>query len=212
MPKTAAKSAVFTIFILWLCSFAAQADTLVPVTPPPAHRPRICLVLGGGGARGAAHVGVLEALEQLHIPVDCIVGTSMGAIVGGLYASGFTTSELQATLQRPDIQASMAGKQPRSLLYYPDKQYQLEYLLQVEFGYANGRFFFPQGIRAGNDPGRILNVLALATQPSTDFDKLPIPFRAVATDIDTGKEVVFDHGDLANVMRASMSVPGVYPP
>ncbi|MGH8397550.1 MAG: patatin-like phospholipase family protein [Gammaproteobacteria bacterium] len=212
MPKVSLKWVVYAIFLTWLCGTAARADVPAPITRSPAHRPRICLVLGGGGARGAAHVGVLEALEQLHIPIDCIAGTSMGAIVGGLYASGFTTSELQATLQRPDIQESMAGKQPRSLLYYPDKQYQLEYLLQVEFGYANGHFFFPQGIRAGNDPGRILNVLALATQPSTDFNKLPIPFRAVATDIDTGKEVVFDHGDLANVMRASMSVPGVYSP
>ncbi|MGB9428287.1 MAG: patatin-like phospholipase family protein [Gammaproteobacteria bacterium] len=195
-----------------MCCSVAQADNPVAGTAALTHRPRICLVLGGGGARGAAHVGVLEALQQLHIPVDCIAGTSMGAIVGGLYASGFTTQELQSTLQSPEMQASMAGKQPRSLLYYPDKQYQLEYLLRVEFGYANGRFFFPQGIIAGNDPGRILNVLTLATQPITDFSKLPIPFRAVATDIGTGNEVVLDHGDLAEAMRASMSVPGVYAP
>ena len=177
-----------------------------------ASRPRICLALGGGGARGAAHVGVLEALQQLRIPVDCIAGTSMGAIVGGLYASGFTTQELQAALESPELQASMAGKQPRSLLSYPDKQYQLEYLLRVEFGYAKGKFFFPQGIIAGNDPGRILNVLTLETQPNTDFNKLPIPFRAVATDIGSGAEVVLDHGSLAEAMRASMSVPGVYAP
>ena len=188
---------------------AAEAT---PADAPSASHPRICLALGGGGARGAAHVGVLEALQQLHIPVDCIAGTSMGAIVGGLYASGFSTQELQAALERPELQASMAGKQPRSLLSYPDKQYQLEYLLRVEFGYANGKFFFPQGIIAGNDPGRILNVLALETQPNTDFNKLPIPFRAVATDIGSGAEVVLDHGNLAEAMRASMSVPGVYAP
>ncbi|MGH8280714.1 MAG: patatin-like phospholipase family protein, partial [Gammaproteobacteria bacterium] len=103
MPKAAPKWVAYVIFLACLYGAAAQADTLIPAAPSPAHRPRICLVLGGGGARGAAHVGVLEALEQLHIPVDCIAGTSMGAIVGGLYASGFTTSELQATLQRPDI-------------------------------------------------------------------------------------------------------------
>lgn len=196
-----------------MCGSAlAQADPAQVPTPNTGSRPRICLALGGGGARGAAHVGVLEALQQLRIPVDCIAGTSGGAIVGGLYASGFTAQELQATLERPDLQASMAGQQPRSLLSYPDKQYQLEYLLHVEFGYARGRFFFPEGIIAGGDPERILNVLTLATQPNTDFSKLPIPFRAVATDIDTGAEVVLDHGSLAEAMRASMSVPGVYPP
>ena len=191
---------------------AVLASEVASSAAPNASRPRICLALGGGGARGAAHVGVLEALQQLHIPIDCIAGTSMGAIVGGLYASGFTTQELQAALERPDLQASMAGKQQRSLLSYPDKQYQLEYLLRVEFGYADGKFFFPQGIIAGNDPGRILNVLTLETQPNTDFNKLPIPFRAVATDIGTGAEVVLDHGRLAEAMRASMSVPGVYAP
>ncbi|MGA9854507.1 MAG: patatin-like phospholipase family protein [Gammaproteobacteria bacterium] len=170
------------------------------------------MVLGGGGARAAAHIGVLEALAQLHIPVDCIAGTSGGAIIGGLYASGFTLQQLQATFLRPDLQASMANQHPRSLLNYQEKQYQLLYLLQVEFGYANGRFFFPEGLITGNDPQRILNVLTLATQPGTDFNKLPIPFRAVATDIDTGDEVVVDHGSLVAAMRASMSVPGVYAP
>ncbi|MGH8278171.1 MAG: patatin-like phospholipase family protein [Gammaproteobacteria bacterium] len=184
----------------------AQAKASAPV------HPRICLALGGGGARGAAHVGVLEALQQLRIPVDCIAGTSMGAIVGGLYASGYTTGELQNALENPTLQASMAGKQSRSLLDFHEKQYQLEYLLKVEFGYANGRFFFPQGIVAGNDPGRILNVLTLATQPNADFKDLPIPFRAVATDIRTGNKVVLSQGSLAEAMRASMSVPGVYTP
>lgn len=208
MPSAVSKLAACLLLVVSLCVSVAHAQTGSTGTEPP----RICLALGGGGARGAAHVGVLEALQQLHIPVDCIAGTSMGAIVGGLYASGYTTQALQKTLEAPSMQASMAGRQPRSLLYYPDKQYQLKYLLKVEFGYANGRFFFPQGIVAGNDPGRILNVLTLATQPNTDFSKLPIPFRAVATDIRTGKKVVLDHGSLAQAMRASMSVPGVYAP
>jgi len=212
MPRAVLQWCACAIFGIWLCTTAAPAYASVTNTVAPPHRPRICLALGGGGARGAAHVGVLEALQQLRIPVDCIAGTSGGAIVGGLYASGFTAQELQATLAQPDLQASMANQQPRSLLDYQAKQYQLQYLLQVEFGYANGRFFFPQGIIAGNDPGRILNVLTLTTQPSTDFSKLPIPFRAIATDIDTGAEVVLDHGNLAAAMRASMSVPGVYAP
>jgi len=190
----------------------ARGDANVTNTHSSNQRPRICLALGGGGARGAAHVGVLEALAQLRIPVDCIAGTSGGAIVGGLYASGFTLQQLQATFLRPDLQASMANQKSRSLLDYQAKQYQLLYLLQAEFGYANGQFFFPEGLITGNDPGRILNVLTLVTQPGTDFNNLPIPFRAVATDIDTGTEVVLDHGSLAAAMRASMSVPGAYAP
>ena len=212
MPKIVLQWFTRAILGILLCAIAAPADASVINTVALPHRPRICLALGGGGARSAAHVGVLEALAQLRIPVDCIAGTSGGAIVGGLYASGFTARELQATLMRPDLQASMANQQPRGLLDYQAKQYQLLYLLQVEFGYANGQFFFPEGLITGNDPGRILNVLTLVTQPSTDFNKLPIPFRAVATDIDTGDEVVLDHGNLAAAMRASMSVPGAYAP
>jgi NTE family protein len=189
-----------------------HADAAATNTTTIGQRPRICLALGGGGARGAAHVGVLEALAQLHIPVDCIAGTSGGAIVGGLYASGFTARELQTILMRPDLQASMANQQPRNLLNYQEKQNQLLYLLQVEFGYASRQFFFPEGIVSGNDPGRILNILTLITRPATNFNKLPIPFRCVATDIDTGGEVVLDHGNLATALRASMSVPGVYAP
>ena len=212
MCSALSKSVAWLLLGTWLCCSVARADTSVAGVTPPSQRPRICLVLSGGGARGAAHVGVLEALEQLHIPVDCVAGTSMGAIVGGLYASGFTSGELQDIMERRDVQASMANQQPRSLLTYQEKRYQLEYLLQLEYGYENGKFFFPQGIITSNDPGRILNVLTLITEPGTDFSKLPIPFRAVATDIVTGQRVVLDHGNLGGALRASMSVPGLYTP
>lgn len=186
-------------------ALAADAGT------PPA-RPRICLVLSGGGARGAGHVGVLKALEKLRIPVDCIAGTSIGAAIGGLYAAGMTPEEIERQLNRPEVQADMADNPPRSGLTYRAKEDQLKYLLRVEFGYSDGRFFFPRGLITGNDPDRILNVLTLALEPDTDFDKLPIPFRAVATDIETGDKVVLGHGSLAEAMRASMAVPGLYPP
>ena len=200
--------------LLW-CSIAC-ADPAQPQVPTrqltATQRPRICLVLSGGGARGAAHVGVLKALEELHIPIDCIAGTSLGASVGGLYAAGMSADDIGAQLERPDVQADMADNTPRDRLTYNAKQDQLKYLLRLEFGYADGHFFFPQGIINGNDPGRILNVLALAYRPDSDFDKLPIPFRAVATDVETGSMVVLDHGNLAESMRASMAVPGLYPP
>ena len=197
--------------LLALSPGATGAETTT-TAPPQSSGPKICLVLSGGGARGAAHVGVLEALERLHIPVDCIVGTSIGAIIGGLYAAGVSTEQLDRVLRTRDLQASMANELQRSMLTYQEKQDELQYILQVEFGYADGRAFFPQGIIAGNDPGRILNVLTLRADPNRDFSKLPIPFEAVATDINTGKMVVLKHGDLAEVLRASMSVPGVYPP
>jgi len=180
--------------------------------PSAPTRPRICLVLSGGGARGAGHVGVLKALEKLHIPVDCIAGTSIGAAIGGLYAAGMAPEEIERQLNRPEVQADMADNPPRSSYTYRSKQDQLKYLLRVEFGYSDGRFFFPRGLITGGDPDRILNVLSLALEPDTDFDKLPVPFRAVATDIETGDAVVLSHGSLAEAMRASMAVPGLYPP
>ncbi|HEX6549524.1 MAG TPA: patatin-like phospholipase family protein, partial [Gammaproteobacteria bacterium] len=212
MPRIGliATTSLWLLIGMMTLSTSARADT--PASGSNQARPRICLVLSGGGARGAAHVGVLEALEQLHIPVDCIAGTSIGAIIGGLYAAGMSAQQLDRELVSPAVQDSMADKLQRSMLTYREKRDQLQYIVQAEFGYANGRAFFPQGIIAGNDPSRILNILSLLTDPNNDFTKLPIPFKAVATDIDSGKMVVLDHGNLAEALRASMSVPGVYPP
>ena len=205
-----------------LCVAAAPAGAVDAIAAQPAAtsaapqavapRLRICLVLSGGGARGAAHVGVLKALEELHIPVDCIAGTSIGAAIGGLYAAGMTSEALEQALNRPDVQATMADSPLRDHLTFQQKQDQFKYLLQFEIGYEDGHFFFPQGLASGSDPGRILNALSLALRPDQDFDKLPIPFRAVATDVETGNMVVLDHGDLSEAMRASMAVPGLYPP
>lgn len=191
---------------------AAPAAATVAAVPAPERRLKVCLVLSGGGARGAAHVGVLETLEKLHIPVDCITGTSIGAAIGGLYAAGMTSEDLERVLNRPDVQATMADSPLRDKLTFQQKQDQFKYLLQFEVGYEDGHFFFPQGLASGNDPGRILNALSLALRPDQDFDKLPIPFRAVTTDVETGDMVVLDHGDLAEATRASMAVPGIYPP
>ncbi len=212
MSKTMAIRIAYAWLLACILLSPVRADTASAPDAAMVRHPRICLVLSGGGARGAAHVGVLLALKKLRIPVDCIAGTSMGAIVGGLYAAGMPARALRSVLMDPKVQAEMSDNTPRSALSYRQKEDQLKYLLRVEFGYAGGRFFLPQGVISGNDPSRVLNVLALASNPSTDFSKLPIPFRAVATDIDTGQEVVLEHGNLTEAMRASMSVPGVYPP
>src|SRR5579871_5088531 len=154
----------------------AAASAAPSAAVPGFGRPKICLVLSGGGARGAAEVGVLKTLEKLHIPVDCIAGTSIGAAIGGLYAAGMSPELLEQVLNRPDVQADMADNPLRDRLTFQEKQDQFKYLLRVEIGYQDGHFFFPQGIVNGNDPGRILNVMSLALQPDQDFDKLPIPY------------------------------------
>ncbi|HLW74380.1 MAG TPA: patatin-like phospholipase family protein [Gammaproteobacteria bacterium] len=214
MPQTvpnrtlSASAAIVLLLAGSLYGITALADE--PAAPQP--RPKVCLVLSGGGARGAAHLGVIKALEKLRIPVDCIAGTSMGAIIGGLYATGMTADDLEAQMNRRAIQDDMADITPRSRMTYTEKQDQIKYLLRLEFGYADGHYIFPQGIVNGDAPGRILNVLTLAQEPDTDFNKLPIPFRAVAADIETGDMVVLDHGSLTDAIRASLSIPGLYPP
>ncbi|HET7369250.1 MAG TPA: patatin-like phospholipase family protein [Gammaproteobacteria bacterium] len=197
--------------VLGLCLFAglcAAAGAAEPSSQPP----KVCLVLSGGGARGAAHVGVLEVLEALHVPVDCIVGTSMGAIIGGLYASGMPPRYLDRVLSNPQVQQAMAEDRPRNLFPYRVKQREADYLFSLEFGYNDGHFYFPKGLVRGHSARELLNALTLLTRPARQFSQLPIPFRAVATDIETGEMVVLDHGDLAEVMRASMAVPGFYSP
>lgn len=175
-------------------------------------RPRTCLVLGGGGARGAAHIGLLKVLERERIPVDCIVGTSMGAIVGGLYAAGYRADEIETVLDGIDWAAVMRDKPPRDERSMRRKEDDLRQFGGVEVGLSNGRISFPRGIIQGQKMEMLLRRLLLATWDVRDFDDLPIPFRAVATDIVTGDKVVFGEGDLPLAIRASMSVPGVFAP
>jgi NTE family protein len=192
----------------------AQASTESGPVPVPATdgRPRTCLVLGGGGARGAAHIGLLKVLERERIPVDCIVGTSMGAIVGGLYATGYTADEIEAVLDRIDWNAVLRDKPPRDERSMRRKEDDLRLLGGVEVGLHDGKISFPRGIIQGQKLEMLLRRLLLPAWDVQDFDDLPIPFRAIATDIVSGEKVVFEQGDLAMAIRASMSVPGVFAP
>ena len=140
-PVTAVRAAVTSAPGVTSVPSAVSAASPTAIGQP--HRPKICLVLSGGGARGAAHVGVLKALERLHIPVDCITGTSIGAAIGGLYAAGMDPAELEQLLNLPSVQAAMANNPPRDRLTFQAKQDELKYLLRVEIGYEDGRFFFP---------------------------------------------------------------------
>jgi NTE family protein len=176
-----------------------------------AARPRICLVLSGGGARGASHVGVLKILEQLRVPVDCVVGTSMGAIVGAAYASGATVPELEAVLAAMSTRMLFKELPPREEQSIHLKLDDATNLSRLELGLGIDGLRLPKGLVSGVQLEGVLRALSKA-RGFQRFDDLPIPFRAVATDLVTGKPVVLSQGELASAMRASMSVPGVIEP
>ncbi len=207
-----------------LCIRMAVLGLLLAAALPPAlavegpgaagdgERPRIGLVLGGGGARGAAHIGVLKELERLHVPVDAIAGTSMGAIIGGLYASGVAPDELQRVIESLDWSDAFKDTSQRADLTYRRKQDDVEFPIDFELGLNQGRLELPRGLIQGQKLGLILRNLTTPVAHIRDFDELPIPFRAVASDIETGEAYVMSKGDLPLAMRASMSAPGIFAP
>jgi NTE family protein len=170
------------------------------------------LVLAGGGARGAAHVGVIEVLEELRVPVDFIVGTSMGAIVGGMYASGMSPETMRTQLQRTDWEEAFDDDPPRRDIWYRQKQDDDLPLFKPEYGFGPGGFKTPMGVVAGQKLNFLLSSLLLHQAATKHFDDLPIPFRATAVDLELGELVVLEDGDLATAIRASMAFPVVFTP
>ena len=188
---------------------SAQSDETVTET---ASRLRVGLVLGGGGARGAAHIGVLKELERLRIPVDAIAGTSMGAIVGGLYATGIKAEDLEQLVASMDWAAALTDKPAREDLKFRRKQDDLQFPMKLELGLRGTDLLLPKGAIQGQKLDLLLRELTLHVSHVKDFDDLAIPFRAIASDIVAGEAVVLGDGDLAMAIRASMSVPGVFAP
>jgi NTE family protein len=175
-------------------------------------RPKIGLVLAGGGAKGAAHVGVIKVLEELGVPIDYIAGTSMGAIVGGLYASGMSADQLADAVRSIDWNDIFNDKPARENRDFRRKLDDEGFLTKYKFGFKDGKFQLPRGVVDGQKLNLALRSLAIRAVGIQDFDKLPIPFRAVAADIETGESVVLGSGDLGTAMRASMAVSAVFPP
>ena len=175
-------------------------------------RPRVALVLSGGGARGAAHSGVLEVLEELRVPIDCIAGTSAGAIVGGLYAAGLTPAETLSTYTDVDWDRTFSDKPTRRIRSFRRKLDDATYISALEVGIVAGELRLQSGVVAGQNINSLLKTKTLHASLQRDFDQLPIPFRAVATDMSTGRMVVLRSGDLAQAIRASMSVPAIFAP
>jgi NTE family protein len=177
-----------------------------------AHRPRIGLVLSGGGARGAAHVGVLKVLEQMHVPIDAIAGTSMGAVVGGLYASGLRASEIEKIMTSLNWQDAFRDRPAREDLTLFRKQEDESFLVKFPLGVRGHHIVLPKGLIQGQRLSQTLRRLTLPVARITDFDELPTRFRAVATDLETGEPVIMGSGDLTSAMRASLSAPGIFAP
>ena len=197
---------------LLLAALALPVDAAEPVTPAPtAKRPKICLVLSGGGARGAAHVGVLKVLEEYRVPIHCIAGTSMGSLVGAAYASGTTVAEMDQIMAEITTELLFKEKPPRAELSMRRKADDYKAFFGPEIGVTGGKISLGKGVVTGVQLETVLRQLS-RIKGYQNFDKLPIPFRAVATDLVNGKAVVFKDGELANVMRASMSVPGAVAP
>ncbi len=196
---------LLSCLLLCLCPlvlFAAQ-------TP----HPKIGLVLSGGAARGLAHVGVLKALEEQGIHIDAIAGTSMGAVIGGLYASGYKIDELEKLALNIDWQEALSDSPAREDVPFRRKQDDRDFLVKQKLSFRDdGSLGLPLGVIQGQNLSLLLESLLAHSSDIRDFDKLPIPFRAVATDIVNGQKVVFRKGHLPQVIRASMSLPAVFAP
>jgi len=176
-------------------------------------KPKVGLVLSGGAARGLAHVGVLKALEEQGIHIDAIAGTSMGAVIGGLYASGYKIDELEKLALSIDWQEALSDAPEREDVPFRRKQDDRDFLVKQKLSFRDdGSLGLPLGVIQGQNLALLLESLLAHSSDIRDFDKLPIPFRAVATDIVNGEKVVFRKGHLPQVIRASMSIPAVFAP
>ena len=180
--------------------------------PAAAPAPKTCLVLSGGGARGAAHIGVLRVLEELRVPVDCVIGTSMGAIVGGAYASGVTPQRMEEVIRNARWDRVLSDNPDRPQRSVRTKELERLRINLAEFGVRDRRAVLPRGAVIGQQLELLLQQLYGTPHSLDSFDALPIPFRAIATDIENGQMVVIGKGSVNDAVRASMSVPGAFAP
>lgn len=185
-------------------SNACAQDSLVP------KRPKIGLVLSGGGAKGFAHIGVLKVLEKEGIPIDYIGGTSMGAVVGALYATGYSATQIDSIFKTTDFDALLSDYIPRSSKSFYEKRNDEMYAISLPF--EKLRIGIPSGLSKGIYNYNLLNKLLFHSLQVRDFTQLPIPFYCVASDIETGKEVMLDHGYLPQVLLASGAFPSLFSP
>ena len=156
----------------------------------PPHRPKVALVLSGGGARGSAHIGVLKVLEEYHIPVDLVVGTSMGSIVGGLYAAGWSAEDLDTKITAIDWGSVFVDKLQREEKSFRRKEQDTRFLIPIKMRFKHWKPYLPPAVIGGQNLELLFQGLAVEATGETDFDLFPIPYRAVATDLATGRAVL----------------------
>ncbi|HCG8444189.1 TPA: patatin-like phospholipase family protein [Vibrio parahaemolyticus] len=213
MFKTLSSSPMSRYFALWVSLFLIATPSVAQVkNEDTPTRPKVAVVLAGGGAKGAAHIGVLKALEEMHIPVDIITGTSMGAYVGGLYATGMSADEIESFIYSVDWNSGYRDRVDRSQRRVRDKEYEDRYQITTDLGLRFGEVRAPTGVVQGQNMLRVLRETTGNLGRFESFDELAIPYRSVATDILELDEVVIGNGYLVDAMMASMSVPGALPP
>lgn len=199
------KQFLLFVSLVFLSQFGFGQDKSVENT-----RPKVGLILSGGGAKGLAHIGVLKVIDSLGIKVDYIGGTSMGAVVGGLYASGYTANQLDSIFSKIDIDALLQDYTPRESKSFYEKRNDEIYALTLPFN--NFRLGLPSGLSKGLYNFNLMSRLTQHVSDVRDFDKLPIPFLCIATDVETGEQIVLDEGILAQAIIASGALPTLYSP
>lgn len=190
---------------LWACLL------FLPMVLWASGRPKVAVVLSGGGAKGTAHIGALKVIEEAGIPIDYVVGTSMGAIVGGLYSIGYTPQQLDSMVNAQNWKFLLSdAPNPKDVLL-DDRLKSERYVLSIPFSLKSAAVS-DAGIIKGKNLARLFSTLTEGYQDSVDFSRLPIPFACVSENLVNGSEVVFHEGILATAMRSSMSIPGVFAP
>lgn len=185
--------------------------TLLLLPTYGSERKKVGLVLGGGGAKGVAHIGVLKVLEEAQIPIDYIAGTSMGAIVGGLYSIGYNAAEIDSMVRRQDWALLLSDQVKRSELTFPEKENAERYIVSLPFG-KEKKDRTISGVIKGQNLQNLFSELTVGYHDFKDFNQFPIPFACVAVDLVDGREYVFHKGSLPLAMRSSMAIPAVFTP
>lgn len=199
------------LFSTLLIVAAGVLSAALHAAEQPVPRKKVGVVLSGGGAKGMAHIGALKVIEQAGIPIDYVVGTSMGSIIGGLYSIGYSSGQLDSMVRRQDWTFLLSDKIPRSEQNMAEREASEKYVLTLPFG-KGAKAQAIGGLIKGQNLANLFSELTVGYHDSIDFDKLPIPFACVSENIVNGDEVDFHHGVLTTAMRASMAIPGVFTP
>lgn len=198
-------------FILTVAACSFFSLTLSAQTVQKNNRKKVGIVLSGGGAKGMAHIGALKVIEKAGIPIDYVVGTSMGSIIGGLYSIGYSPEQLDSMVHRQDWSFLLSDKIPRSEQNMSERDASQKYVFSLPFGKGVKAEVFG-GLIKGQNLANLFSELTIGYHDSIDFNKLPIPFACVSQNIANGNEIDFHSGVLATAMRASMAIPGVFTP